>query len=269
MPSRRGTDTEGRGHRGRAAWAPRTCDQLPRHLQVLAHPQSCRAVAVPPAGTDEHRAGDSFVGGPQRAVPPVRSVVLLTDPLDDPRRGRLDPLAPGAIELRAALAQRRHGVHSDHRRRIGGQAAGVEGAAVEVHVVGVAVVRRVDRRDRAQRGRPLRRQLDARKAAVRDAPRGDRTGAPRLGGDPLHDLDPVELLAMRVLIFSNTCRATGSADVQPHDAKPASTRKPSGTGPRAPAGRPCGRGCAPGSPGSGPSGVAGRRRRTGGRRPRR
>ena len=158
-------------------------------------------------------------------------------------------------------AERRQRVHRDHLGRVAGQAAGVERPAVEVHVVGVAVVGRVHRRDRPQRRRPQRGELDAAEPAVGHAPRRHRAGAPRLRRDPRDHVVAVVLLGLGVLVLrprpaSCRCRAHPGARTRTRRSRGSC----SATGPRSLAGRPCGRGCARGWPGSGRAGWGGRRR---------
>ncbi len=83
---------------------PRPGQQLPGRLQVSRHAQRGRAVAVPPAGADQHGAHDPAVVGPQRAVAPVGAVVLLADPVHQPR-GR----APRSGAARCGRTPRRGG----------------------------------------------------------------------------------------------------------------------------------------------------------------
>ena len=158
-------------------------------------------------------------------------------------------------------AEGRQRVHRDHLGRVAGQAAGVERPAVEVHVVGVAVVGRIHGRDRPQRRRPQGRKLDAAEPAVGHAPRGHRAGAPRLRRHPRDDVVAVVLLGLGVLVLrprpaSCRCRAHPGA----HRRTRRSRESCSATGPRSPAGRPCGRGCARGWRGTGRAGWGGTRR---------
>ena len=60
------------------------------HRQRLERAEGVVAVAVGPAGHEHRRALDPVVAGPDRALPPVRPVVLLLEPAEKPRLGPFD-----------------------------------------------------------------------------------------------------------------------------------------------------------------------------------
>ena len=246
---------------------PRPGQELPWAPQPLGHPQARRAVAVVPARDDEDGALDPLVVRPQRPVAPVRAVVLLGQPAHHPRRGRVDPLPPAAVELGPLALARRKRVHADHADRVVAELERGHRAAVEVHVVGEPVVGCVHRRDRAQRGRPAGGELDAREAAVGLAPASPRCRCTTPGARSSRP--PRRRRAAR----PRCTRPPPHPRSCPCRARPAARRRTrprparcSGRDPAARAGRPCGRGCARGSRRTGPGGRAGRRRPTGARR---
>ena len=134
----------------------------------------------PVYGEDRHL--DPPVVRGQRALAVVRAVGLVAEPLQGPRRGRLEPgqplLAPGrAAEGRVG----RHRVHRDLAHRVLRLLADRQAAAPVVDVVAVAIVGGHDRDDRPQVGRPQRGDLDRREPAVADAPHRRRRRCTRAG----------------------------------------------------------------------------------------
>ena len=89
-----------------------------------------------------------------------------------------------------------------------------------MHVVRVPVVRRVDRADRAERGRTLDGELDRVEAGVRGAVHPDATVAPVLVGEPGDHLDQVGLLLRRVLVLREAPGGAGTAKIDPGDGEP-------------------------------------------------
>ena len=78
------------------------------------HPERRVDVRVHPAADVEDRRLDRVVVGRQRTGPPVRPVVLLAEPFDEPRRRRLEPGEPFVAPRLAP--ERRIGRHRVHRR---------------------------------------------------------------------------------------------------------------------------------------------------------
>ena len=139
-----------------------------------------------------------------------------------PRRRLLETRAPlVAPPLAAERRERRHRVHAQLADRVLALLAGRDAAAADVDVVAIPVVGRVHRQDRAEVRRPQLRDLDRREAAVADAPHADAAGAPRLGREPLHGVEPVERLRLGVLVERHAGRAAGPADVEAAEREPA------------------------------------------------
>ena len=179
--------------------------------------------------------------------------MLLAEPLEEPRRRRLEPGEPFVAP--AVAPERRigrHRVHRDLADRVLAELADRHAAADVVDVAQVAVVGAHDRDDRAQVRRPELRDLDRGERAVADAPHPDRAVAPRLGGEPLDGVVPVERLGLGVLVERDAARRAGPADVDPAQGVAAPRR---GTcrarRPRCAASCPCRTGSSRGSPGSG------------------
>ena len=162
----------------------------------------------------EHRGLDPAVVRRERAAAPVRAVALLRAPTRT-----ATPASPRAARASASSqpspqrgGQRRQRVHRDLADRVLRELADRHRAADVVDVVGVPVVGRLDRHDRAQVRRPRRRDLDRGEAAVRQAPHPDRAGAPRLRGQPLDGVVAVERLGLGVLVQGDavrSCRSRG------------------------------------------------------------
>ena len=191
-------------------------DRPARGRAAGLHPQRGVHVGIHPAADVQDGRLDGVVVRGQRARSPVRAVVLLAEPLDEPRRRRLEagepPLAPvGTPERRV----RRHRVHRHLADRVLAQLADRDAAADVVDVGPVAVVRALDRDDRAQVRRPELGDLDRGERPVADAPHPDGAGAPRLGRQPLDGVVAVERLGLGVLVERDAARRPGPADVDP------------------------------------------------------
>ena len=91
--------------------APRPDEHAPRARHRLVGAERDVRVAVGPPGDDHRRARDPVVVGPHGPVTPVRAVVLLLEPAQEPRLGSVDPTPP---LLAPALAV-------DGRARAGGR----------------------------------------------------------------------------------------------------------------------------------------------------
>ena len=185
------------GHRGRRAGVAPRAGQHPHRrpggVERPRRPVRDAAVAVGPAGDEHRRAGDAVVArgappegaGADRAVPPVRAVRALREPLEQPGRRPLDPppplLAPAVAEQ---VRHRREAVHRDHVERVVDEVEQPQRAALVVDVVGPAVVGGVAGDHRAQRRRPLAGELEGVEAAPARAEHADRAGAPLPVGQP-------------------------------------------------------------------------------------
>ena len=187
--------------------------------------------------------------------------MLLAQPLDQPRRRRLEPRQPALAPVRTP--ERRvgwHRVHRDLADRVLAQLAERDAAADVVDVGQVAVVGALDRHDRPQVRRPQLGDLDRGERPVADPPHPDRPGAPRLCRQPLDRVEPVERLRLRVLVERDAAGRAGPAHVDPAQGVPALARGTCrGRCPRCGASCPCRTGSSRGSPGTGP----GRRGRPG------
>src|SRR4029078_7486665 len=105
--------------------------------------------------------------GRRGAAPQIRAFVLLAEPLDEPRRRRLEAgepaLAPvGTPERRV----RGHRVHRHLADRVLAQLADPDAAADVVDVRPVTIVRALDRDDRTKMRRPELGDLDRGERAV-------------------------------------------------------------------------------------------------------
>ena len=201
---------------GRLHVAPRPHQQALRHLEVLEQPERRAAVEVAPAADDHGRHADQVVVRPHRALPPERPVRLLLD-RPEPRHHPVDPLQPVlAPSLAGQGGHRRQRVHRHHVQRVA-ELDGLADAAGEVDVVGVAVVRRVDRDDRLQRRRRPHPHVQRCEAGIRCAEHADGACAPVLGGQPLDHRAQVVGLARRVLGRGHAVRRAGAPGVQPAD----------------------------------------------------
>ncbi len=171
------------------------------------HPESRVDVRIMPPADVEDRRLDRVVGRSEGALSPVRSVDLVPQPGEQPRRRRVEPGTPLVAPGRAAVRRiRGHRIHRDLADRVLRQLADGHAPAAVMDVVEIAVVGRHDRHDRAQVGRPERRDLDRREPAIRDAPHPDRAAAPRLGRQPFHRVEPVPRLVGGVFVERDTGR---------------------------------------------------------------
>ncbi len=209
------------------AMAPGAEDDALRAGERLEAAEGDVRVPVGPAGDDHRRAGDPVVPGPHRAVAPVGPVGLLHEPAQQPRLDLVDPPRPF---LAPALAEDgghgREGIARDHVGRPVDQVERLHRSAHVVDVVGVAVVRGVDRRDRTERGRAQAGDLQRVEARPRGAVHADAPVRPLLRGEPGdHLADVVELLG-GVLVGGKAARGAGAADVEPADGEPALPAEP-------------------------------------------
>ena len=205
--------------------APRPHQQPLRHLEMLEQPERRAAVEVAPAADDHRRHADPVVVRPHRALPPERPVRLLLD-RPEPRHQLVDPPQPLlAPSLAGQRRHRRQRVHRHHEQRVA-ELDGLAHAAGEVDVVGVAVVRRVDRDDRLQRRRRPHPHVQRCEAGVGRAEHADGAGAPLLGGQPLDHRAQVVGLARRVLGHGDAVRRAGAPGVQPADGVVALVAQP-------------------------------------------
>ena len=153
--------------------------------------------------------------------------MLLAEPLEEPDRRPVEPLAP--LVEPALAAERRPGrqrVHPDHAHRVLAELADRHAAADVVDVVGVAVVRGVHRDDRPEVRRSELRDLDRGEPAVRDPPHPDVPVRPGLAGEPLDRLGPVLRLARGVLVEGDAGTAAGAPDVEPAEGVAAGGEPP-------------------------------------------
>ena len=141
-----------RAHAGRRGSVPasptigRSWTQFPTIVRDGAragglHPERRIDVRVHPAADVEDRRLDRVVVGRQRTGTPVRPVVLLAEPFDQPRRRRLEPGEP--FRAPGVAAERRigwHRVHRDLADRVLAELAHRHAAADVVDVAQVAVV---------------------------------------------------------------------------------------------------------------------------------
>ena len=198
-------------------------ERLARRVRAaLEHSQRGVDVLVHPAADQEHRRREAVVAGREGTLPPVRPIVLLAEPLEEPDRGVLEAVEPFRCPGGAAvLGARRHRVHPDHAHGVLRQ-LGDRGAAAEVmDVVGVAVVGRHHRDDRGEVRRVEERDLDRGEAAVRDPPHPDLAVAPRLRRQPLDGVEAVLGLACGVLVQGDSRRRARAPNVEPAQGEPA------------------------------------------------
>jgi hypothetical protein len=196
---------------------PRPDEPLARDGEAREQPEDGVRVAVGPAADRVHRHLDRVVVLADGAVPPVAVAALVREPvLDVGRRPlqSLDPdLAPRVGEQRGVGRPR---VPRQHRGGPVEHVAREDAAAAVVDVVGVAVVGRAERHDRAERRRPERGDLKRVEAAPRDAGHPDRARAPGLRGQPGDHLERVLLLLRGVLVVEDPVRLAAAADVDAH-----------------------------------------------------
>jgi hypothetical protein len=91
-----------------------------------------------------------------------------------------------------------------------------DAAAAIVHVVGVAIVRRAERDDRREAGRPARGNLERVEPAPGDAPHAELAVAPGLRAEPGEHLEHVLLLLLGVLVGQHPVGLPRAAHVHPH-----------------------------------------------------
>ena len=182
--------------------------------------QAQRRVRIPvaPAADQERRARDrcSVAHG---SVAPVRAVHLVLQPLEQVRLVVGDVALPdGRPVTGRGLGVRGHRVPRDHPRPVPADVVvHAEQAAAVVAVVRVAIVGEVDRDDRGEVGRPVRRDLERGEAAVGDPDHVHVAVAPRLRGEPFDRLGAVRLLLECVLVGVDALRGASAADVHPGD----------------------------------------------------
>ena len=241
-------DARPRQRHARHRVIPRPDQQSARRAQTLEQPQRRVGIAVAPAADQEDGTADAIDDVSDGAVAPVRAVGLMAQPLQDVR------LIPGKMLLpdlrpvgQRGRGCRRQCVERDHECAVEArieQHARV--AATVVAVVGVAIVREVDRHDARQVRRCVARHLERREAAIGDADHVDVAVAPGLRGAPLDHVVPVALLAQRVLVARDALGCTGAAAV---DAQERDNRAAGGSRTSASRGgrrrRPCDTGCTP------------------------
>ena len=141
----------------------------------------------------------------------------MRDPVRVPRLAALEALAPARHPLRVRrVGRRREGVHGQHAVAVAPDVVHAQLPAPVVAVVGVAVVEPAHRRDRLERRRAVRGELARRVAAVGEAERPDRAGAPGLRGEPRARVVGVLLLALGVLVGARARRRARAAAVELH-----------------------------------------------------
>ena len=172
-----------------------------RGTPALEEAQRRVRIAVAPAADHEHRTADrSPRRRPSRCASRARRSDGAATRARTARRRpgaapRSPPSWPASARVRAERVERHHECAVEARVE---QHAGV--AAAIVAVVGVAIVREVDRHDARQMRRSVARHLERREAAVGDADHADVAIAPGLRSAPLDHVVPVALLAQRVLV---------------------------------------------------------------------
>ena len=158
---------------------------------------------------------------------PVRPVVLLLEPAEEPRLGAVDSttpfVAPAVAVHRGNGRKDVAGGHVDHPVD---EVERLEDAAHVVDVVGVAVVRGVDGHDRVERRRALHRDLQGVEATPGRAVHPDLPGAPVLLGEPCDHLADVGLLLRVVLVERDSLRRPRPAEVEPADGEAALLAEP-------------------------------------------
>ena len=177
-----------RGLIGRAM-QPRPHQQLARAGQAAERRHHAFGKDVPPPPDEEGRNLDVLHGGglgipeavPFRVGVPVEDVGA---GVVEPVPPHLHPAAFRVLEHRGRHLHGRHGGAPPH------QTQAVE-ATARIHPVQVGVGGSDDRRDGLEAGRAEGGRLEGGDAAVGKAPHPHRTVAPRLVGDPLHQLGPV------------------------------------------------------------------------------
>ena len=211
-----------RDRRRRRRVRPGADDHAARARHRLVCAEGDVRVAVGPPGDDHRRARDPLVVRPERSVPPVRPVVLLLEPVQEPRRGSFDAASP--LLAPAVAVDRRHGREDVARRHVDHPVDEVDRLQDPAHVVDVvrvAVVGRVDRDDRVERGRALHRDLERVEAAPRRAVHADLPRAPVLLREPGDHRADVRLLLGVVLVERDPLRRAGAAEVEPADREAA------------------------------------------------
>ncbi len=197
---------------------PGADDHAARTRHRLVRPEGDVRVAVGPAGDDHRRARDALVVRPERSVPPVRPVVLLLEPVQEPRRGCVDAASPLlAPAVAVHRGNRRQHVARGHVDHPVDEVDRLQDPAHVVDVVRVAVVRRVDRDDGVERGRALHRDLERVEPAPRRAVHTDLPGAPVLLREPGDHRADVRLLLRVVLVESDPFRRARAAEIEPAD----------------------------------------------------
>ena len=197
-------------------------DRVRRCRAAGLHPERRIDVGVVPAADVEDRNADGVVVRRQRALAPIRPVGLVTEPREEPGRGRLEsrpPVVPPGPPSERCV--RRHRVHRDLADRVFAELADGHAPTAVMDVVEIAVVGRHDRHDRLEGGWPEHRDLDRGEAAVGDAPHADVPVAPRLGRKPGDGLDAVVGLVGAVFIDRDPARRSGAADVEAAQRIPA------------------------------------------------
>ena len=191
------------------------------------HPERRVHVRIHPAADVEDRRLDRVVVGRKRPGSPVRPVVLLAEPLDQPGRRGVEPGEPFVTpRLAPECRVGRHRVHPELADRVLAELARGHAATDVVDVAQVAVVGAHDRDDRPEVRRPELRDLDRGEGAVADPPHPDRAVAPRLGRQPLDRVVPVERLGLGVLV-----------EAPPRPTSPSHARRPGRTRSRVARGR--------------------------------
>ena len=134
--------------------APRAHEQPLRDVEVLDQPERRIPVEVAPAADHHRRDPDQVVVGPKRAVAPERARRSAPRSSGTMARARRSAAATArASRRRPAPGTGGSAFSGDHRQRVV-ELDRLADAAAEVDVVGVAVVGRIERHDRAERGRP-------------------------------------------------------------------------------------------------------------------
>ena len=194
---------------------PRADQHLLRHRQLLIQAQGRVRIAVAPSADQEHRAADPVGHAADRAVPPVRPVGLMREPL------QVVGLVVGDVVLPDPRPVPTRPLRIGRQRVVGGHEIAVvadvvvlaQMAAPEVTIVCVAVVREVHRDDARQVRRRVRSDLKRREAAVGDAHLVDVPVAEGLRGEPLDRVIAVLLLLQHVLVGARALGGAGATDV--------------------------------------------------------
>ena len=196
---------------------PRTDERLAWTCEPLKQSRDRARVPVRPAADDVDGSRDRAVVLSDGALLPVVVSALVAQPFLGEKRAAFEPLHP---DLPPVLANecwvRRPRVEGHHHGGPRQQIEGERQAADVVDIVGVAIVGRTAGDNRLQLGRPMRRNLQAVEATPRDTHHPDVARAPCLRGNPLQDLEAIQLLLRVILIEQDTGGIAATANIYAH-----------------------------------------------------